>query len=90
MTNILIAEAPFQSIKHKHQLTEELIEKRSFENIFFGTQGVFSLYSMGRPSGLVIESGDQITQFVPVCDGYKLSNAVERLDFGGMDLTEFL
>ncbi len=40
--------------------------------------------------GLVLESGEGVTQVVPVYNGYKLDQAVERIDFGGIDVTNYL
>lgn len=45
---------------------------------------------MGKTNGIVLESGEGITQVVPVFNGYKLDYAVEKIDFGGEDVTSYL
>lgn len=44
---------------------------------------------MGKTNGIVLESGEGITQVVPVYNGYKLDYAVEKIDFGGFDVTNY-
>jgi len=39
---------------------------------------------------LVLESGEGISQVVPVYKGFKLDQAVERIDLGGHDVTNYL
>jgi actin-related protein len=45
---VFIAEPPFTSKKQKRLLAELLFEKQDCTNLFFGTQGVLSVYAMGK------------------------------------------
>ena len=48
------------------------------------------MYAFGKTDGIMLESGDGITQIVPVYNGYKLEHAVEKVNFGGEDVTSYL
>ena len=87
---IFLTEPPFTPKKYKKEMAELLFESYDCPSIFFGTQGVLSLYSFGKTDGVVLESGDGVTQVVPVYNGYKLDHAVEKINFAGEDVSSYL
>lgn len=48
------------------------------------------MYSTGRVSGLVVESGEALTYTVPVFEGYALPHAMIKLEVAGQDVTQSL
>lgn len=49
-----------------------------------------SLYSAGRTTGLVVDSGDGVTHTVPVFEGFSLPHAVEKMEIAGRFLTNWM
>ena len=58
--------------------------------LYLAMQPVLSLYASGRTTGLVCGSGHKASHAVPVRDGYALTDAILRVDYGGYDLTSYL
>ena len=56
---------------------------------YMAAQPVLSLYSSGKTTGLVIDSGDGISSAVPIYEGYALPYSIKTLNIGGRDLTEY-
>ena len=58
--------------------------------MYLAAQPVLSLYSSGRVTGLVLESGFSATHAVPVYEGCALPHALLTIDVAGKELREYL
>ena len=58
--------------------------------LYVAIQAVLSLYSAGRFTGCVADSGDGVTHVIPVYEGYSLAHSCERMDLAGRDVTSHL
>ena len=57
---------------------------------YLAIQSVLSLYSSGKTTGIVLDSGHGVTHAVPVFDGNSLPHSIERNYLAGNDLTIFM
>ena len=48
------------------------------------------MYSTGKVSGLVVESGESLTYCAPIFEGYALPHAMMKLEVAGQDVTQQL
>ncbi|XP_067824800.1 actin-5-like [Heptranchias perlo] len=87
---ILISDPPLSPTTNREKIAEFLFERFNVPAMHVSYQSVLAVYSYGKTTGLVVDSGDGVTHAVPVHDGYNMPDAISRLDLGGHDLTTYL
>lgn len=75
---------------NRQKMTEIMFETFNVPSLYIACQAVLSLYSTGRTTGLVLDSGDGVTSTVPIYEGYALPHAIERNNFAGKEVTQYL
>lgn len=68
-------------------MTEVMFEKLKVKSLAIFNTAVLSLFSTGRTRGLVVESGEGLTQAVPVFEGYAIPHAIFKMEVAGQDIT---
>eukprot|EP00494_Astrolonche_serrata_P027158 UN27421 len=87
---VLLTEAPLNPNKNRQDMAQKFFERFNVPALYVAQQAVLSLYSSGRGTGMVLDSGHGVTHCVPVYEGYSLSHAITRMDVAGSDITEYL
>lgn len=87
---VLITESPMNPRRNRERTAEILFETFNVPALYISMQAVLSLYASGRTTGVVLDSGDGITQAVPIYEGFALPLSIVRTDVAGRDITKFL
>lgn len=64
-----------------------LFETFNVPSFYVAIQAVLSLYTSGRTTGIVLDSGYGVSHAVPIYEGYALPHAVLRIDLAGRECT---
>ena len=67
-----------------------MFETYQVEGLYVAIQAVLSLYSNGRTTGMVCDSGDGVTHTVPVFEGYSIPYAVKKNYVAGRAITDHM
>ncbi|KAF8926964.1 Actin-2, partial [Dissophora ornata] len=87
---VLLTEAPLNPMRNREMAAQIFFETFNVPALFTSIQAVLSLYSSGRTTGVVLDSGDGVTHAVPVYEGFAIPHAIQRVDIAGRDVTEHL
>ncbi|NXN11011.1 ACL7A protein, partial [Indicator maculatus] len=75
---------------YKSRYAEMLLEGFHMPALHVAYQPHLSMFSYGRTSALVVESGHATSQVVPIYEGYVLNGITKSVAYGGLDITCFL
>ena len=87
---ILLTEAPLNSKKSRETITQIMFEVFNVPCLYVLQQSVLALYSSGRTTGIVLDSGEGVSNTVPIYEGYAIPHAIQRILLSGKDITEYL
>ncbi|KAK6910282.1 actin-2 [Kwoniella mangroviensis CBS 8507] len=87
---VLLTEAPLNPRQNRDVAAQIFFETFNVPAFFTSVQAVLSLYSSGRTTGIVLDSGDGVTHAVPVFEGFSMPHAIRRIDIAGRDMTDHL
>ena len=75
---------------NKERMVEIAMEKFDVGGFMSMSSSLLSLYASGRVTGLVVDSGLSDTHYVPIYEGYALSDAATKTSVGGRHVTNYL
>ena len=87
---ILVSETTLYPKKDREKMAELIFEKHGFGGCMFEPQTILSLMCEGINTGLVVDSGECVSEVIPVVDGYIQDHAIRRLNLAGRHVTNYL
>lgn len=87
---VLLTEAPMNPKVNREKMTSLMFETFNVQGLYVAIQAVLSLYSNGRTTGCVIDSGDGVTHTVPVFEGFSVPHAVHKNLVAGRAVTDHM
>jgi actin-related protein len=86
----LITESPLQSKKDREKATQIMFETFCIPSLLIANTAELALHSSGRTTGIVLQSGEDITHAVPIYEGHAMPEATCTMQLGGKHITEYL
>jgi len=86
----MLTEAPGNPKHNREKMTSLMFETFNCQGVYVAIQAVLSLYSNGRTTGLVCDSGDGVTHTVPVFEGFQIPHAVKKNFIAGRAITDHM
>lgn len=88
--SVLLTDPPLNPKANRKKMTEIMFETFQTPAIYVAIPTVLSLYAFGRGAGIVLDSGDGVSNIVPIYEGHSFLHAIMRLNFAGRNLTDYL
>ena len=87
---VLLTEAPENPGSYRERTTQIMFETFNVPALYIQSQPVLSLYTYGKTTGTVIDSGEGTTNILSINEGSAIPESFRRIEFGGKDITSYL
>ena len=85
--SVLLTETPLSSKENRAKVAEMLFEKFNVEKYHMANSSMLGLFAYGKTSGIVVDSGFNVTSTVPLYEGFPLQYASKKINLGGEDIS---
>jgi actin len=87
---VLLTDASLNPRANREKMIQLQFETFNVPAFYVQIAAVLSLYSSGRTTGIVFDSGDGVSCAVPIYEGCSMPHAIMRWNLAGRDLTVWL
>jgi actin len=87
---ILITEPPGNPKGNRERIAQIMFENYNIQKFYLYLTSTLALFSTGRSSGCVLDSGETNTTIVPIYEYYHFPHAISRIEIGGKQLNQHL
>ena len=85
--SVLVTESPLSSKKNLEKMSELLFEKFNYQKCHIANSSMLGILAYGKTTGMIVDSGYNITSTVPIYEGFPLQYASKKINLGGEDLS---
>ncbi|XP_043931422.1 actin, clone 302-like [Protopterus annectens] len=87
---VLLTEPAMNPARNREHMVQIMFDAFNVPFTYIAMQAVLALYSSGRTTGVVFDSGEGVSHAVPIYEGCSLPHSVQQLWLAGRDLTGYL
>ncbi|KAF2450165.1 Actin/actin-like protein [Karstenula rhodostoma CBS 690.94] len=87
---VLMTEGAYPWKQSREKTTQIVFETLRAPAFYAANSAALALYAAGRATGMVVESGGQVTQSMGVHEGLVMRDTVYKSSYAGDDFTEYL
>ena len=87
-TGVVLTETVRNSRGNRERMAQILFNTFKVPNCYLVRAAEMSLAATGRTTGIVVESGEGVTQVLPVFEGFSIPHAIKKTNFAGRELTK--
>jgi actin-related protein len=87
---LMATEAPLNPKANREEMISISFETFDVKAFYVGIQAVLAMFSAGRTTGIVVDSGDGVTHTVPIYQTYSVPHAVKKIMLAGRDISKHL
>lgn len=88
--SIIVTEKPLSMRSHREKQCQIMFETFHVKSYYSAIQAALTLFSLGKTTGIVYDSGEGVSHTVPLYEGYGLPHAMAQGSISGSDLTNYL
>jgi actin-related protein len=85
--SVLVTETPLTTKENRAKVAEMLFEKFNVQKCHIANSSMLGLMAYGKTSGIVVDSGFNVTSTVPIYEGFPLQYASKKINLGGEDIS---
>jgi len=87
--NVMLTQPIMNPKDQAEKMIQIMFETFNVPGFYITNPPFLSFYSLGKLTGLAVDSGESLTQYLAVLEGFELPWKRDLIEFGGKDLTEY-
>lgn len=84
---LMLTEAPQNPKANREKMIDIAFGNFDVKGFYVGIQAVLAMFSSGRTTGIIVDSGDGVTHTVPIFETYSVPHAVKKIMLAGRDIS---